>query len=93
MKETSFENFPMRMVAVSNANGLAIYAVGFYLMSRLGIVWGALYAGYCIWMEWRLLSGSCRSCYYFGKRCGFGKGAVSAWIFRTGTSKPLSAKA
>ena len=92
MKTSSFEHFPWWMVVISNVVGLAIYAIGLYLMARLGLVWGLLYAAYCIWMEWRLLSGSCRYCYYFGKQCGFGKGRVSSWYFTRGTEQTLSAK-
>lgn len=81
MKTSSFENYPGWMVVICNAVGMAIYAIGLYLTVRLALVCGVLYAAYCVWMEWRLLSGSCRSCYYFGKRCGFGKGRVCAWLF------------
>jgi hypothetical protein len=92
MKTASFDNFPQRMVVTCNAVGLAIYAIGLYLTARLGIVWGMLYAAYCIWMEWRLLSGSCRYCYYYGKRCGFGKGLVCSWFFTRGTEQTLNTK-
>lgn len=92
MKTSSFENFPWRMVVICNAVGLAIYAIGLYLMARLGIVWGALYAAYCVWMEWRLLSRSCRNCYYFGKRCGFGKGRVCSWFFTKGPEQAMCTK-
>ncbi len=90
MNPSTYETYPARMVVTCNAVGLGIYAIGLFLLSQLGIVWGALYAGYCLWMEWRLLNGSCRSCYYYGKRCGFGKGRLCAWLFArrevTGTS-------
>ena len=92
MKTSSFENFPWWMVAITNAVGLAIYAIGLALMTRLGVVWGVLYALYCIGMEWRVLSGSCRHCYYFGKQCGFGKGRISALFFTRGAELTLSAK-
>jgi len=85
VKTPSFESFPLWMVAVCNGVGLAVYAIGLCLMVRLGAVWGVLYAGFCIWVEWRLLSGSCRSCCYYGKRCGFGKGRLCSWIL---TQKP-----
>jgi hypothetical protein len=80
------------MVLICNAVGLAIYTIGLFLMVRLGIVWGVLYAAYCVWVEWRVLSGSCRSCYYFGKRCGFGKGRLCSWFFTKKTEQSLSAK-
>jgi hypothetical protein len=92
MTASSFENFPRRMVAISNMVGLAVYAIGLYLMVRLGIVWGVLYAAYCFWMEVRVLSKSCRGCYYYGKRCGFGKGIVCSWFFKRETEKTLSTK-
>jgi hypothetical protein len=92
MKTTSFENFPWWMVAVCEGVGLAIYAIGLCLMGRLGIVWGALYALYCVWMEWRILSRSCRHCYYFGKRCGFGKGRVCSWFFTKDSEPSWSTK-
>lgn len=92
MNSSSYESYPWWMVVTCNAVGLAIYAIGLYLMARLGIVWGVLYAAYCVWLEWRLLSGSCRKCYYFGKRCGFGKGRICSWFFSKGPEKSLGAK-
>ena len=92
MKTSSFENFPWWMVLTCNTVGPAIYAIGIFLLARLGIVWGLLYAAYCVWMEWHLLSGSCRSCYYFGKRCGFGKGRLCSLFFTKTAGKGLSAK-
>jgi hypothetical protein len=80
------------MVVTCNAVGLAIYAIGLYLMARLGAVWGVLYAAYCVWVEWRVLSASCRCCYYFGKRCGFGKGLVCSWFLSQRTDQSLCTK-
>jgi hypothetical protein len=57
-----------------------------------GIVWGMLYATYCFWMGWGVLSRSCRYGDYFGKRCGFGKGRVCSWFFTKGTGQTLSMK-
>jgi len=69
------------MVLTCNGVGLGTYAIGLWLTAQLGIVWALLYAAYCVWMELRLLWGSCRFCYYHGKRCGFGKGVISSWLF------------
>lgn len=92
MQQDSFDNFPWWMIAASNMVGLSIYAIGLYLMALLGPWWAVLYAAYCLWMEWRLLSGSCRFCYYYGKRCGFGKGQLCSMFFSKGTEQPLSSK-
>ncbi len=92
MKPATFENFPWRMVVICNAVGLAIYAIGLILIAQLGIAWAVLYAAYCLWLEWRVLWGSCRKCYYYGKRCGFGKGRLCAWLLTKGTESGLPAK-
>jgi hypothetical protein len=91
-KTSLFENFPGWMVVVCNAVGLAVYTIGLYLMIRLGVVWGVLYAVYCLWVEGRVLSRSCRFCYYFGKRCAFGKGKVSSWFLTQGDSETFCTK-
>lgn len=43
-------------------------------------------------MEIRVLSKSCRRCYYFGKLCGFGKGRVCSWFFSKESGKTLAEK-
>jgi hypothetical protein len=91
MKTSTFENFPWWMVLVCSAHGLAIYAIGAYLVSGLGLLWLLIYLGYCLVLEIRLLRGSCRYCYYYGKRCGFGKGRLCARIFRQ-APRPSGAK-
>jgi len=92
MKTSSFENFPWWMIVICNAVNLAIYVIGLFLMARLGIIWGTLYVTYCVWVEWRILSGSCRTCYYFGKRCGFGKGQACSWFSTKGTEQTPGTK-
>jgi hypothetical protein len=92
MNTPSFESFPRWMVAVCSAHGLAIYAIGFALVALLGPVCGAMYVAYCLGMEWRLMAGSCRSCYYYGKRCGFGRGRICAWLFAKKADPTLSQK-
>lgn len=87
MKTSSFEDFPWWMVLVCNSVGLAVYAIGLYLMARMGVAWVILYAAYCVWIEWRVVSRSCRYCYYYGKRCGFGKGRVCSWILNKGSNQ------
>jgi hypothetical protein len=92
LKTSSFDSFPWWMVVTCNATGLAIYAIGLYVMAGLGSVWGLLYLAYCVWMEGRLLWGSCRHCYFFGKRCGFGKGRLCAGFFTRGAERSPGAR-
>jgi hypothetical protein len=79
-----YENFPFRIVLLSNSVGVSIYAVGVYIMAGCGIWWAALYLLYCGWIEIRLLRRSCVNCYYYGKLCAFGKGKLSALLFKKG---------
>ncbi len=95
MQSATYDNYPWWIVATCNLVTLAIYAAGLFLMAHLGIVAAVLYAAYCLWMEWRVLSGSCRYCSYFGKACAFGKGRLCACFFtrvqqRPDRNKPIS---
>ncbi len=92
MQTSTFENFPWWMITISNAVSLAVYALGLFLLFHLGTLWGLLFAAYCLGLEWRLLSQSCRSCYYYGKRCGFGKGRVCSWFLTKRPQQPFSSK-
>jgi len=92
METPTFESYPWWMVLICNAFGVVIYAIGLFLMAGLGTVWAVLYASYCLWVGWRVVAGSCRSCSYYGKRCAFGKGRLCALIFIKHESKGLSAR-
>jgi hypothetical protein len=91
-REATYENFPPCLVAVANALPIAIYAAGTYVMAHFGIAAAALYLLYCALMEFRVLAISCRRCYYFGKVCAFGKGKISAWIFKQRDPRPFEEK-
>ena len=80
----SYENFPPKIVLLSNSVGVSIYAVGVYIMAGCGIWWAVLYLLYCGFIEVKLLRRSCVNCYYYGKLCAFGKGKLSALLFKKG---------
>lgn len=92
MKERFYENYPLWIVAVANAFSLAVYAIGAWIISRFGIVWLLLYLLYVIALEAQHLKESCAYCYYYGKRCAFGKGAVASLFFSKGDSKKFCAR-
>ncbi|MHC4260520.1 MAG: hypothetical protein ACYSTF_08950 [Planctomycetota bacterium] len=79
-----YENFPTWIPSVSCAWSLAIYALGFYILAQLGILFAALYMLFCVWVESRILKESCTNCYYYGKTCGLGRGKLSALLFKKG---------
>jgi hypothetical protein len=80
----SYENFPFWIPILSWGLSLTIYALGIFIFYRLGILFAVLYLVYCLWLEWRVLCGSCRHCYYFGKTCGLGRGKICALFFKKG---------
>jgi len=64
-----------------------MYAIGAYIIYQLGFIWLAPYLVYIFWLEIRLLKKSCTNCYYYGKTCGFGKGKLSAILFKKGNAE------
>ena len=44
MKQVFFEEYPCWIVFLSNAVSLAVYALGAFLMLKLGVLWLAAYA-------------------------------------------------
>jgi hypothetical protein len=80
----SFEEYPLRIVAVSVLLSLAIYFLGAMILYRLGVVALVVYLLYIAWLELRLMGGHCVDCYYFGKRCSFGRGKLSCLFFKKG---------
>ncbi len=85
-----YENFPARIVLLSNCLVASIYASGIYIMVQCGIWWVALYVLYCAWIEIKLLRGSCVNCYYYGGICAFGKGRLCSWLFKKGDSEKFA---
>lgn len=83
MKSTkSYENFPLRIVLLSNALSLLTYALGAYILLNFGMPVVILYLMYCLWVEANVLRLSCVGCYYYGKVCAFGKGRLCAMLLK-----------
>jgi hypothetical protein len=91
MKEPAcHENYPATIVIVSNLVPLVIWITGAFILSLIGLPWALLYLLFVVVLEVRLVSGHCRDCYYFGKTCAFGKGRLSALLFRKGNPERFS---
>ncbi|MFC1897199.1 hypothetical protein ACFLX8_01315 [Chloroflexota bacterium] len=85
MKEIKcYENYPLWIVILSNIVSLSIYAMGAYVIYKIGWIWLIVYVLYIAWLEIRLLRRSCVNCYYYGKVCAFGKGKVACLFFKKG---------
>ena len=80
----AFENYPFRIVFISNMVSLGIYGLGFFIVFRLGLIAAVAYLAYVMIFEYRLIRYHCTRCYYWGKVCGFGRGKLSSWLFKKG---------
>jgi len=80
----TYENYPIWVVILSNLLSIAIYALGFVILIRLGLIFSLLYLIYVSILEFRITKYHCTSCFYWGKTCGFGKGRISALLFKKG---------
>jgi hypothetical protein len=78
------DNYPFRIVFVSNTFALVLYASGILIMAQIGTAPAIAYAVFILAFEYRLLRYHCINCYYWGKVCGFGKGKISSWFFKKG---------
>jgi hypothetical protein len=87
----TYENFPLRIVALSNIVSLLIYISGVVIILHLGWIAAALYLVFIASMEYRLISRHCVNCYYWGRICGFGKGRLSSLLFKKGSSEKFCA--
>ena len=85
------ENYLLRVVFVSNLVSLMIYGIGAYILFRSGIIWAVVYLIFVVIFEFRLISGHCTDCYYYGKTCAFGKGRLSSLFFKRGSPEKFTA--
>jgi len=82
--EGRYDSYPMWMVALTVVFSLSVYAVGAYLLWKLIPLVSVLYLVYCAVLEIRVLRHSCTGCYYYGRRCCFGKGRLCPLLFSEG---------
>jgi len=85
------ENYPLWMVLIANLLSFLIYGTGAYILLQSGIIWAIAYVIFIIIFEFRLISGHCTDCYYYGKTCAFGKGRLSALLFNKGSAEKFTA--
>lgn len=90
--DTRFENYPARMVLLANSYSLATYALGAFVILGFGWPFVVLYLAFCAFLEFRVLSMSCRGCYYYGKTCFSGKGRVASKFFEQGPPGSMASR-
>jgi len=92
MKEIKcYEDYPYWIIIISNLLQLSIYTIGVIITKPLGAIWLFIYLAYIIFLEIRLLRRSCVNCYYYGKRCAFGKGKLCSLFFKKGNPENFAA--
>jgi hypothetical protein len=84
------ENYPATTVIASNLVSFLIYGIGVYILYRFGLIWVIGYVLFVFLLEFRLLSGHCVDCYYYGRTCAFGKGYMSSLFFPRGSIEQFS---
>lgn len=87
-----YEKHPIRIVFLSSMLSLSIYSAGLFILYQSGIVFFGIYLFYILLMEFRIIRFHCINCYYWGKTCGFGKGRISALLFKQGKAEQFCKK-
>ncbi len=88
----TFENYPCSTIFISNLFSILTYLTGAYIILQIGILWMILYLLYILGLEINLMKKGCVRCYYYGKSCAFGKGKLSAILFKKGNPKAFTNK-
>ena len=78
------DKYPVSTIIIANFVSLAIYGIGAYIMFWVGVVSFTIYLVFIIVLELLLYTKSCKDCYYYGKRCAFGKGKIACLIIKKG---------
>lgn len=92
MKEECYENYPLRIILISNMLSVSIFIMGTLVLYNLGSIPVLIYFLLYLVLEIRLFKKSCTNCYYFAKICAFGKGRVASYLFKKGNPKNFSEK-
>jgi hypothetical protein len=88
----AFEKYPLSTVLITNGIGLLVCITSVYLVWQLGTGWGILFIVYLLDLEFSAYKHSCSSCYYYGKRCGFGRGKIALFLVRKDDPKKFCQK-
>jgi len=81
-KPIHYDNYPWTTPLIENAVWLAVYALGFVILSLLN-PWAALaYLGYSLVCMYLVIPRFiCTHCTYYGKTCHSGQGRLAALLF------------
>jgi hypothetical protein len=87
-----FDSYPWWMIFLSNLVSVGVYILGGLILLRASWMWLIPYALFVLWLEVRLMMGSCTICYYYAKQCAFGRGRLASIFFKKGDEKKFGRK-
>lgn len=82
-----FEKYPLSTVLITNGISLLVCIIGVYLVWQLGMAWGILFIVYLLDLEFSAYKHGCSCCYYYGKRCAFGRGKIALFLVKKDNPK------
>lgn len=88
----AYEDFPFSLLLLSILVTLSIYSVGAAILSPLGFIAPTLYLLFCLGCEINVMRNSCVDCYYYGRRCAFGRGKLAPLFFKQGDPARFASK-
>lgn len=88
----ALEEYPISSVIVYNLVALVNYAIGLYLFYQISATFAWTYLVYLVVVEVTVYREGCVSCYYYGKRCFSGRGAIAPLLFKKGDPKKFCEK-
>lgn len=89
-KQTCYENYPLKIVALSLVIAVFSYLIGAVILIQLipfGLIIGVGYLVLCAVNIIVTLKFRCIYCYYYGKTCYMGLGRLAKAFFKQGDSK------
>lgn len=78
----AFKKYPLSTVLITNSVIVIIWIISVYLVWQLGRFLGILFIIYIIGLEFFIYKHGCSCCYYYGKRCAFGRGKIAPFLVR-----------
>lgn len=88
----TYDEFPLSLVMAAVLVNVSIYGLGAAILSGFGYVAAAIYVFFCLGNEIHIMKMSCVDCWYYGKRCAFGKGRIAPLLFKQGDPGRFAAK-
>jgi len=86
VKEIFYESYPYRILCLSMILTFSSYALGTLIIYLINSLLGVGYVILCFVSLLVCIKYRCSFCYYYGKKCYSGLGALSKLLFRQGNS-------